>query len=459
MADTIPPQTPSYILLRSSSLPEDFADYLNEDSVFLPHGSEDIRDDEPRRKYAFPKLDSRSRDCIRHYDGAVFPKLNFSSPRSGSPRDISPDLVFDEQASGPNKPYELELVLRKWYVMDRSREMWCFGRAGHLLDIFDILLTRDLSRAHIVDFNPYAPRTDSLMFSYEELDALHRVHTNAEDTGNPSTPPPIPQFKYVDSPAHPFARSNAPAHQHNMVPLEALSLSSGRDIAEFAEIETFKLRQGTALVAIPRAVRSMAMRDLMTKYNGGVKAANAESGRVDAGQSVRVAYLVAQAQVEKDALSLKRKRVEDELDALRAAKRRSRSPQKAGWGRQGNEAPNAYRSLHVAFSVEAAHCHGANTIAFATHDPISRPPAYPRSPSGRLSTQARAPVSLAAASPGSLSRFAFGSRAPSSPAQRTVKHTKATLSSVISYTCLYIGCPGIFRSVVACSRVVYTLCQ
>ena len=61
MADTMfPPQTPAYILNfqfsswypRFSSvsikstiikpLPEDFADYMNEDSIFLPEGSEDM---------------------------------------------------------------------------------------------------------------------------------------------------------------------------------------------------------------------------------------------------------------------------------------------------------------------------------------------------------------------------------------------------------------------------------
>ncbi|KAL1747322.1 D123-domain-containing protein [Schizophyllum fasciatum] len=353
MSDSMfPPQTPAYILnfqfsswyprfsgvsIKSTivkPLPEDFAQYLNEDSIFLPEGSEDIvassslsdtedsagdddsDSDEPRRTYAFPDLDSQIRDAIKRYEGAVFPKLNFSSPRdaswmlpSSSPlkctspadvylllkssdfvsHDLSHDLVFDGQTPGPNEPYELELVLRKWYAIDRSREMRCFVRAGRLIGIsqrdtnyypymaaadiqrgivnaitrfwtdkivsnskweaedyiFDILLTRDLSRAHIVDFNPYSPRTDSLMFSYEELDALHRVHTNALHTGNPSAPPPIPQFKYVDSPAHPFARANAPAHQHNMVPMEALSLSSGRDIAGFAEVWREEVRRGT----------------------------------------------------------------------------------------------------------------------------------------------------------------------------------------------------------------------
>ena len=79
----------------------------------------------------------------------------------------------------------------------------------------------------------------------------------------------------------------------------------------------------------------MTMREFMTKYDGDVKAAIAgQSGRVGAGglggiasnSSGRVADLVAQAQMQKEALNKKRKRVEDDLDALRAAKR---SPQKA----------------------------------------------------------------------------------------------------------------------------------
>jgi hypothetical protein len=43
------------------------------------------------------------------------------------------------------------------------------------------------------------------------------------------------ELRVIDSRAHPAATSNAPAHQHNMIPFEALSLSSGRDIEDFAE--------------------------------------------------------------------------------------------------------------------------------------------------------------------------------------------------------------------------------
>lgn len=96
-------------------------------------------------------------------------------------------------------------------------------------DTFDVLLTRDLERCHIVDFNPYAPNTDPLLFTYDELLTL------LEDTLSGDSPRTLPVFKVIDSPAHPAAASNAPIHQHNMVPFEALSLSSGRDIEEFAE--------------------------------------------------------------------------------------------------------------------------------------------------------------------------------------------------------------------------------
>lgn len=96
-------------------------------------------------------------------------------------------------------------------------------------DTFDVLLTRDLERCHIVDFNPYAPNTDPLLFTYDELLTL------LEDTLSGDSPRTLPVFKVIDSPTHPAAASNAPIHQHNMVPFEALSLSSGRDIEEFAE--------------------------------------------------------------------------------------------------------------------------------------------------------------------------------------------------------------------------------
>jgi len=43
-------------------------------------------------------------------------------------------------------------------------------------------------------------------------------------------------LRVIDSASHPAATSNAPAHQHNMVPFEAINMSSGRDMEEFADM-------------------------------------------------------------------------------------------------------------------------------------------------------------------------------------------------------------------------------
>ncbi|KAF9554714.1 D123-domain-containing protein [Agrocybe pediades] len=303
-------------------LSSEFREYLDADRVFVPEGAEDIpaestlsddegdagtvnsdddSDDESTGKtYAFPDLDQKIRASIQEYEG-VFPKLNFSSPRDAawllppsSPlkcttpadvylllkssdfinHDLNEENIFegcgDTQAEGGGQPYELELILRKWYPVDRSRELRCFVRDNVLLAIsqrdtnhyefwnhpetqnkvvaavrefwetnikpkwtgqpdyiFDFLLTRDLSRGHIIDFNPYAPKTDSLLFTYEELRGLHQNSGNDES---------LPSLRVIDSPSHPAASSNAPAHQHNMIPFEAVKMSSGRDNEEFAEL-------------------------------------------------------------------------------------------------------------------------------------------------------------------------------------------------------------------------------
>ncbi|KAI0632002.1 D123-domain-containing protein [Trametes polyzona] len=315
-----------------------FREYLDSDGVFVPEGAEDLpaettlsddedgdqpeNDGEEPVRFAFPELDARIREAVAEY-GAVFPKLNFSSPRdaawmlpASSPlkctspadvylllkssdfvqHDLSPENVFDgcepphTSADSSNVPYEIELVLRKWYPVDRARELRCFVRQENLIAIsqrdpnyydfwnehetqekviaavsdfwekhikgkweqtqgdytFDFLLTRDLSRGHIVDFNPYLPRTDPLLFTYDELHdlLLARVRPDAHD-GAPARPG-RPALRVVDSPAHPAAARNAPAHQHNMVPIEALAMSSGRDVADFADAWQQEIRRSMA---------------------------------------------------------------------------------------------------------------------------------------------------------------------------------------------------------------------
>jgi len=106
-------------------------------------------------------------------------------------------------------------------------------------DTLDVLLTRDLTRFHIIDFNPYAPRTDALLFTYDELATLF-----AASSAPPSSSAMVPTLRVVDSRAHPAAAHNAPQHQHNMVPLEALTLSEGRSVEEFAAAWMDHVRRG-----------------------------------------------------------------------------------------------------------------------------------------------------------------------------------------------------------------------
>jgi len=130
---------------------------------------EDEDEDDEQQRFTFPELDAKIRETVSKY-GAVFPKLNFSSPRdaawmlpASSPlkcmspadvyillkssdfvqHDLDKSLVFEGCESHspveghPNSlpEYEIELVLRKWYPVDRSRELRCFVRQEVLLGI------------------------------------------------------------------------------------------------------------------------------------------------------------------------------------------------------------------------------------------------------------------------------------------------------------------------------------
>ncbi|KAG8712994.1 hypothetical protein FRC09_019233 [Ceratobasidium sp. 395] len=297
--------------------------------------------DEPEIRYSFPELDSQIRQAISAY-GAVFPKLNWTAPKDAawmlstnaplrctSPADVylllkSSDFamhdldearVFEgcvDQTLHLGEPdanrlneaaveipssnseenqseYKLELVLKKWYEVERSREVRCFIRDNNLLAIcqrdpnffehlvpqetqdqirttvssfwrreikhkfangrvtsyvLDLLLTRDLSRAHVVDFNPYAPRTDPILFEWSELADLHE-RAQASNTrlrleslslegptvnGQSLSDVELPPLRIVTSPN----QATRPAYSHNMVPAEALSDNAMQFAAQMA---------------------------------------------------------------------------------------------------------------------------------------------------------------------------------------------------------------------------------
>jgi hypothetical protein len=100
-----------------------------------------------------------------------------------------------------------------------------------------VLLTRSLDSLHILDFNPYLPRTDPLLFSYQELLGILNTHIV---TANKR-----PEIRVIDSKSHPSTTRPAPTHQHNMLPREALELSAGRDLAEFAKVWQEELARAT----------------------------------------------------------------------------------------------------------------------------------------------------------------------------------------------------------------------
>ena len=77
-------------------------------------------------------------------------------------------------------------------------------------------------------------RTDPLLFTYDELHT--RLLARADR----------PELRVVDSPSHPAATRNAPAHQHNMVPIEALAMSAGRDAQQFADAWQEEIRKSMA---------------------------------------------------------------------------------------------------------------------------------------------------------------------------------------------------------------------
>jgi hypothetical protein len=60
--------------------------------------------------------------------------------------DLNPSLAFEgtEPVLPDEPPYELELVLRKWYSVDTSREVRCFVREGHLIGAAPIAVEVEL---------------------------------------------------------------------------------------------------------------------------------------------------------------------------------------------------------------------------------------------------------------------------------------------------------------------------
>lgn len=162
----------------------------------------------------------------------------------------------------PERP-RLELVLKKWFDMPRSHEFRCFVRDGRLVaacqrdltfyehlqpattqaqvqtmlhacydehiapnttlcDLaYDVYLSRHLDRCFVIDVNPYLPRTDPLLWSFNELDAA---------AAEPAARVPL---RVLTSPAQ--ASQALPTYSAHMVPADVVEMSEGQNIAAFAQ--------------------------------------------------------------------------------------------------------------------------------------------------------------------------------------------------------------------------------
>ncbi|CAO3663092.1 unnamed protein product [Umbelopsis vinacea] len=244
---------------RIIQLPKDFIEYLNADGIYLPAEGQaqaarlieqdsdeednifddfdtDGNDTEAQDQTpSFPEVEDAIRDAVIEYEGAVFPKLNWSSPRDAawitatqslkctnifdiylllkSSDFVNHDLshAYDECVDGqhyePDQNYEL--VLRKWYDLHPSMEYRCFVRNREIIGIsqrdinyyefladmkddlettiheffedrirdqftgdnyvFDVYILQNRRTVKLVDFNPFSPTTDGLLFEWSEL--------------------------------------------------------------------------------------------------------------------------------------------------------------------------------------------------------------------------------------------------------------------------------------------------
>ena len=86
--------------------------------------------------------------------------------------------------------------------------------------MFDTYITRDEDRVFLNDVNPYALRTDPLLFAWDEIIAMGGQQTS-------------PRFRVVESEIQ--ASQSMPKYSHNRYPKDVVGLSDGASIAALAQ--------------------------------------------------------------------------------------------------------------------------------------------------------------------------------------------------------------------------------
>ncbi|ORZ25785.1 D123-domain-containing protein [Absidia repens] len=290
-------------------LSTDFVHYLNADGIYLPtdgaaatieeldssdddeaNDSQQNQDDNVSKITPhFPMIEQAIRQAVDDFGGAVFPKLNWSSPRDAawisttqslkcsSPFDVflllkSSDFINHDlnhafevcgQDQQPENDISYDLVLRKWHDLQPSLEFRCFVKNkeiigisqrdmtyyGFLIDIQQELETKiyqffedyihdGFSNTNYV-FDVYIQQDRQKVWLVdfnpfaETTDALLYSwdELNKFDIENDD-----PEIRIIEStPEANALNCNAPRFAANMVPKDVIDLSDGRSIAEFAE--------------------------------------------------------------------------------------------------------------------------------------------------------------------------------------------------------------------------------
>ncbi|KAI8346313.1 D123-domain-containing protein [Mortierella sp. GBAus27b] len=171
--------------------------------------------------------------------------------------DCSDEAGGQTGAGVRQQPETVQLVLRKWFDLAPSMEFRCFVRDNQLVGIsqrdmtyydflkdlqdeledkivdfyetkiqgrfpdhdytFDVYITRNRERIYVIDFNPFAQKTDALLFEWEELlsaqECLPLRLLTSEAAGQHMRQP----FSF------------------NRYPSDITELSNGQTVADFAE--------------------------------------------------------------------------------------------------------------------------------------------------------------------------------------------------------------------------------
>lgn len=179
--------------------------------------------------------------------------------------------MFDDciENDGDTNDVEFELVLKEWFDVQPSMEFRCFvydrklvaisqrdsnfyaylydmrdeivsqvlSLTDEMVDDFpdphfvvDVYIQRTRSRTWLIDVNPWAVRTDTLLFTWDE------IHLLAQRTLDE------PELRLV--PRDATGNTASAAMSANKVPLDAVYASQGHNVAEFAQTWEQMLARG-----------------------------------------------------------------------------------------------------------------------------------------------------------------------------------------------------------------------